>query len=232
MRSGLGVEGAFDGEPAAVEDMGVDHGGLDVLVPEELLDRAYIIAVLQQVCGEGVTKGVGRDELIDSRCSASLADSFLQDAGVGVVTHGLLGDRVGRKRKGREEVLPFPFPSRTRILASKGRGKIDFSIACLDVFLVQQLHLAQVKLKIRDEGFRQNGGTVIFALTVTDDDLAVPKVNILDSQAQAFHEPQAATIQDPGHQLGEPFHFLNDGYGFRMGQYGGECFRFFGTDQV
>ena len=30
----LGVEGAFDGETAAIEDVGVDHGGADILVTQ------------------------------------------------------------------------------------------------------------------------------------------------------------------------------------------------------
>jgi hypothetical protein len=30
----LGVEGAFDRQAAAVEDMGVDHGGADILVTQ------------------------------------------------------------------------------------------------------------------------------------------------------------------------------------------------------
>ena len=41
-----GVEGGFDGEAAALEDVGVDHGSLDVFVAEEFLDGADIIACL------------------------------------------------------------------------------------------------------------------------------------------------------------------------------------------
>jgi len=38
------VEGAADGEGAAVEDVGVDHGGGDVAVAQELLDGANVVA--------------------------------------------------------------------------------------------------------------------------------------------------------------------------------------------
>lgn len=51
-RNRLGVEGAFDRQPAAIKDVSVDHGGLDVFVPEELLDGANIVSALQEVRGK------------------------------------------------------------------------------------------------------------------------------------------------------------------------------------
>ncbi len=35
--------------------MGVDHGGADAAVAQEFLDGADVVAVLQEVGGEGVT---------------------------------------------------------------------------------------------------------------------------------------------------------------------------------
>ena len=45
-RKRLAVEGGFDGEAAALEDVGVDHGGFYVFVSEELLHGADVVAVL------------------------------------------------------------------------------------------------------------------------------------------------------------------------------------------
>jgi len=45
---------APDSHTAPVQHMGIDHGGSYVLVPEELLDCSNVIAVLKQVCCEGV----------------------------------------------------------------------------------------------------------------------------------------------------------------------------------
>jgi hypothetical protein len=65
LRAGLGfredVEGALDAEGASVEDVGVDHGGGDVAVAEELLDGADVVAGFQQVGGEGMAEGVAAD---------------------------------------------------------------------------------------------------------------------------------------------------------------------------
>ncbi len=46
-----------------VENMGVDHGRLDVLVTEKLLDRPDVMPSLKQVGGEGVAEGVRCDRL-------------------------------------------------------------------------------------------------------------------------------------------------------------------------
>lgn len=41
----LGVEGALNRHATSLQNVGVDHGGFDVFVTEELLDRANIVAV-------------------------------------------------------------------------------------------------------------------------------------------------------------------------------------------
>lgn len=38
--------------------MGVDHGGFDVAVAEEFLDGADVVAVFDEVGGEGMAEGV------------------------------------------------------------------------------------------------------------------------------------------------------------------------------
>ena len=42
----------------AVRNVGVDHGRLDVLVPEELLHGADVVPGLEEVRGEGVAEAV------------------------------------------------------------------------------------------------------------------------------------------------------------------------------
>ena len=52
------VERAAHAHGTTVEDVGVNHGGADVAVAEELLDRADVVAGLEQVRGEAVAEGV------------------------------------------------------------------------------------------------------------------------------------------------------------------------------
>jgi hypothetical protein len=56
---GEAVEGAADAAAAGlVEDVGVDHGGLDVAVTQQLLDGADVVPLLEEMGGEGVSEGV------------------------------------------------------------------------------------------------------------------------------------------------------------------------------
>jgi hypothetical protein len=63
--------------PRLLEDVGVDHGGLDALVAKELLNGADVVAASEQVGGEGVPEGVAGDALPDPRASAGVADGAL-----------------------------------------------------------------------------------------------------------------------------------------------------------
>jgi len=50
LRSG----GARGGQSSAVEDVGVDHGGLDVSMTEEVLDGTNVVPVFKEMGGEGM----------------------------------------------------------------------------------------------------------------------------------------------------------------------------------
>ena len=49
------IQRRFDGKSAALENMSVDHGGFYIFVPEEFLDSANVVSVLQKVGGETVS---------------------------------------------------------------------------------------------------------------------------------------------------------------------------------
>src|SRR5712692_8617959 len=51
------VQGTAHRATAGVEDMGVNHGGFNAAVSEQLLHRANVIAVLKQVSGKRVPMG-------------------------------------------------------------------------------------------------------------------------------------------------------------------------------
>jgi hypothetical protein len=55
--------------------MGVDHGGLDIGVAKQFLDRTDIITVLQQMSGEAVPESVGGDVFGQASTSSRLPDS-------------------------------------------------------------------------------------------------------------------------------------------------------------
>ena len=61
----------------SVEHMGVNHGGLHILVAQKLLNRADIITILKQMCGKRMSEGVTGGVLVDLRFSDGLLYSFL-----------------------------------------------------------------------------------------------------------------------------------------------------------
>lgn len=81
----LGVEGAFDRESAALEDMGIDHGGFDILVTQQFLDGANVVSTLQQVCRKRVTECMRGHMFVNLCMMCGGADGFLDDSFVNVM---------------------------------------------------------------------------------------------------------------------------------------------------
>ena len=57
------VQGTRNALATLLKDVGVDHGGGNIVVPEQLLNGADIGSALKQVGGEGMPKGMGADVL-------------------------------------------------------------------------------------------------------------------------------------------------------------------------
>jgi len=62
------VERTPDAEGPPLEDVSVDHGRRDVVVTQELLDGADVVARFEEVGCEAVAKGVAGGDFGDSGC--------------------------------------------------------------------------------------------------------------------------------------------------------------------
>jgi hypothetical protein len=78
LKLGKIVERAANGEPTPVENVGVDHRGLDVLMAEQLLDGPDVVAVFEQVGGKGVAEGVTAHRLVDTGQAGRLPHGSLR----------------------------------------------------------------------------------------------------------------------------------------------------------
>ena len=58
VNAGQTIRGTDDGDPEAIHDVSVDHGGLHILVPQQFLDAPDIGPIFQKMGSEGVTEGV------------------------------------------------------------------------------------------------------------------------------------------------------------------------------
>lgn len=83
----------------------------------------------------------------------------------------------------------------------------------------------------KEEQIKQ-GEAILLPLSIPHQDFAVTKIDILDAQAQAFHQAQTAAIQDPGHQLGHTIHPGDHLHGFGVGQDDRQRFGFFGAQDL
>ena len=48
------IRGTKNAEPAPIEYMAIDHGGVDVTMAEQFLNRSYVVTVFQKLCREAV----------------------------------------------------------------------------------------------------------------------------------------------------------------------------------
>ena len=104
----LSVEGRFYCQPAALENVGVDHGGFDVFMPEEFLNGSYIVSALEEVGCEGVAESVGCDAFLDICKGRGLFDGSLQCGFVNVMTAQNAIFFICEEVRGGEDVLPYP----------------------------------------------------------------------------------------------------------------------------
>jgi hypothetical protein len=90
--------------------------------------------------------------------------------------------------------------------------------------LPNRAHAAAGQKQSGFQRLHQAGGqhrqAVFFAFALAHHHLRLLKVNILDAQAQAFHQAQAAAVQQTGHQLVQPLHPAQYLVHFSFGEYG------------
>jgi hypothetical protein len=80
------IGGATDRRRAAVQDVRVDHGGAQVTVSEQFLDRANVVTVLEEMRREGVPEGVTRGSLGQARLEDGFLDRPLEHGFMEVMT--------------------------------------------------------------------------------------------------------------------------------------------------
>ena len=95
-----------------------------------------VVAVLEEVGGETVSKGVGGDGLVYFGEFGGLANGFLKDAFVEAVAADDAGERVHGTLGGREDELPGPFPPGVGIFDVERVWQGRFPIAFPQVFIV------------------------------------------------------------------------------------------------
>src|SRR3972149_139676 len=129
-------ERATHGHSVAVKDVGIDHGGLDMLVTQEVLYRSDVIPGFEQMCGEAMAERVRRYMLVDAGEVSRAFDGFLERAACDVMTASDASSRIVGDGLGGKDVLPDPSPGGFRVLPLDGGGEVDQPIAAIEVRFV------------------------------------------------------------------------------------------------
>ena len=86
----------------------------------------------------------------------------------------------------------------------------------LQIMTMQFADFVQVSAEVACHGGGKHCPAVFVSLSLADDDLTQLKIDILDSQAEAFHQPQSTTVQQQRDQtvsavelIEYPSHFIS-----------------------
>ena len=140
------IKRATHGEAALFEDVGVNHGCFDILVAEQLLNRADIVAILQEMGGEAMAEGVAGDAFGEACGAGGAFDRFLHRRGRHMETARESVIAIKGKRGGGEEKLPAPFTAGVGQFAVQGIGQFYLAqtgveigaIDCLDTLFLRK----------------------------------------------------------------------------------------------
>ena len=119
---------------------------------KELLQGPNIVAVDQQVGGEGVPKGVAGCQLDDSSFPPGVVKGALNAALVEMMAPALSGMGVPVEAWRRKDKLPAPFPRRPGILARQGIGELSLTMPRPQIFVMQVLDSLEVLQEIDLQG--------------------------------------------------------------------------------
>ena len=161
---------------------------------KQLLHATNIIPILQQVRSKTVPESVAAAGFLHVGRAHSVSDRILQIALREVVPAFFAGARIDRNFIGRKNVLPDPFAGRFRVLAMEGVAQVNGAATPREVLLVELFDAGQVRLKRMDEAIREDRDPLPHSLAFADGDLAVTKIDVFDSQAEALEKAEAASV--------------------------------------
>ena len=124
--------------------MGVDHRGLNIAVPQQLLNGADIGSLLQQVRGERMAEGVAGGWFADPRRLYGNTHGPLDPARIQVVPPLLSLQAIPPTAALGKQPLPGPFPRCISVFPLKGMGELHCAPARCQIGLVYTPHALKV----------------------------------------------------------------------------------------
>ncbi len=145
---------------AFVQHMSVNHGRIDILVPQQLLNGTNVISVLQQMGRKRMSKSVTANMFNDSGLQTSLSHSTLHKRFVNMMTAFLSCLSIFPPIFLGEHPLPPPFLRRIRILAIQCIRHQDAALPRSYILFMDRLCLSQVTAKGLLQRLGQHGNAI------------------------------------------------------------------------
>jgi hypothetical protein len=168
-------------------------------MPEQLLYRADVVAVLQQVGGETVPQRVAPDRTVDACRPASGPHCPLDAGRMQVMAAPDAGARAGREIRGREHEAPGEFLPGVRVLPGERMRQLHVRDAAREIALEEPPAPGDGPSQARGECIGQDRAPILVALPAAHRELPPLEVQVLHPQAQCLRQAQAAAVEQRRH---------------------------------
>jgi hypothetical protein len=128
--------------------MGINHGGVHILVPQEFLDGSDVVPAFEQMGRKRMPKGVAGNSFRDPGAKNGFPDGFLEYR---FIQMAAVKAPVGGVRKlpvSREHPLPAPLPLRPWVFPCDRSRKFNISPSVPEIFFMLRPDVFEVSLQI------------------------------------------------------------------------------------
>ena len=158
-------------------------------------------------------------------CCCGACHRLLQAGFEHVMTHLPARARV-QARPGRKQPLPAGLPRGLWVLPGQRFGDVHVSASRFQVLVMEGVHRLGLRLPRCPQVAGQDGRPVLTALGAPDNDAVLAEVHVLEAQAEALQQAQAAAIEPPRHEGVPARHGGEQPRDLRLGEPGGRpCWR-------
>ena len=172
-----------------VEHVSVNHRCRDILVTQEFLHGANVLAFREQMGGERMSEAVAIGALHNSGRIHCALQCALQNSFSHVMSLSVSGARINRKARGRKHILPGPLACRVRELAPDREWQVHASESIFDVLFVLCFNSYQVSLQRLGLVQRQHGDAILTAFGVAHCDLRQLEIDVFHPEPYTLHQP-------------------------------------------
>ena len=175
-----------------MQDMGVDHGGLHVSMPEPCLHGPNIVAGFQPLRGERVPKGMAGDVFGDPGHARRGAYRFLQTPCIPVMAARDARAGGSRAAFGGQHLVPAPRTGSVGICALQRVRQRDRAVALRQICGMALFHPPQGLLSRGHQGLRHHGAPLFFACALPHAEDRLGTSHLFDPHPHTLEPPHAA----------------------------------------